>query len=455
MELSGLLRVLRRWWWLIGLVSLVTVVVAWILLQSAGPVYEASVRLELSTQKTDDVDAFLETLRSAQVREAAIDAVGAGDTEVTITRDGAFVEVAARAETPRLAAELASSYADTGLVYFREVRTEPLEEEKRLIAAQLPVAEEDLRAAEAAYAAFQAEHGLTSLEDREVQYERLLAQLISERDQLLVDQATEATDELAEIEALIAERREEEERLAALVPEYHLLDEEAKGTRGYYRTLLAQVGADARGNQGESLRAAEEAMRMADEALAKFQAQHGFASPEEELATVQQLLRQLQGQRDKLLVAQAARADDPLAAVDQLIAQRQEEMEQLAALAPERNLLVEQVKLARSTYEDLAAGYTRIELRAAETQAQVMFEIVRPAEAPSQPVSNLRRLLPIALAASLVLGLVLAFSLEYLLASRAPDTVDSGRQQAQPPPRQDGAAGDRTGRSAPRSAERS
>ncbi len=58
MELIDLLRVLRRWIWLIVAVVVVTELALWLGMRSTEPVYAATVKLQISIPQREDVPAY-------------------------------------------------------------------------------------------------------------------------------------------------------------------------------------------------------------------------------------------------------------------------------------------------------------------------------------------------------------------------------------------------------------
>jgi hypothetical protein len=147
------------------------------------------------------------------------------------------------------------------------------------------------------------------------------------------------------------------------------------------------------------------------------------------MSTQQKLLEQLQLERDQRLLEQASIAivstpsDDPIttvatpvidlvAEVDKLIAQRMKELDRFTSLAPQYNLLAQNVEQARGTYQHLLSKYSEAELKVTAVQAANFIQVIKPAYA--RPESVWLKLMVLALAGSLGLGVVLAFLLQYL-----------------------------------------
>ena len=68
MELIDLLRVVRRWLWLIVAVVVVTELALWLGTRSAKPMYAATVSLQISSPQSADVAAYDE-YRSISLRD--------------------------------------------------------------------------------------------------------------------------------------------------------------------------------------------------------------------------------------------------------------------------------------------------------------------------------------------------------------------------------------------------
>lgn len=276
MELIDLLRVLRRWLWLIIIIVVVTELVLWLGLRSADPVYAATVSLQISTPQRENVAAydeyrsislrdeitiainnFVELLQSKEVRLRVIDRLSLSDADGNYTiaaeqvRDTDFINVTAEAQTPALAAEIANTHIDIAIAYYGELRAKSTTAEKNFFAEQLRVAEDEFRVAENTLADFRAQNGIYSLESKLAAQERLLEQLQLERDQLLLKQASttvastdntalNTTDPIADVDKLIVQRMEELDQYTALVPQYNILTQNVEQVRESYLHLLSK-----------------------------------------------------------------------------------------------------------------------------------------------------------------------------------------------------------------------
>ena len=323
MELINLLRILRRWLWLIVLVALVSGLTVWLSQCSAKPIYEARVKLQLTTPQQTDVtlydeyryvelreemaltrNNFAEVLQAREVYDQTVSQLGlAGEDaaymlETSLVRDTDFIYIIAQARTASLAEEIANAHTKAAMTYFGELRAKPANAAKDFFAEQLQLAKEELQSAEDAFADFQVQNGAASLED--------------------------------------------------------------------------------------------------------------------ELVTQQNLLEQLRLERDRAALAESNSGTGSTAEIDKLIVQRRDELERLVALAPRYNTLAEDVRQTREKYQHLLEKYTEAELKANEVQATSFVQVVEPAGAPSHPVSDMNKILVLAIVGGLGLGILLAFVLEYI-----------------------------------------
>lgn len=345
MELIDLLRVVRRWLWLIVVIVVVTQMALWLGTRFAEPVYAATVRLQISTPQREDVavydeyrsislrdeitvaiNNFDELLQSDEVRKQTISQLGLEDKDGRYTvmtarvRDADFINVTVEALTPSLAAEIANTHVRIAIAYYGELRAQSTRAEKDLFAEQLRVAETEFRNAEKALADFRTQNGIYSLESQMSTQQRLLEQLQLERDQRLLEQTTTGTPVV-----------------------------------------------------------------------------------------------------------------DPIGEVDMLIAQRLKEMDQFTALAPQYNILVQNVEQTRADYRHLLDKYNEAEIKVIAVQAANFIQVIRPAYAPVASESSWPKLAALALAGSLGLGVMLAFFLEYISTFKTASVAVSMNDHKTPP----------------------
>lgn len=450
MELLAVLRILRRWWWLIVLLPVVSAVALWFGLRSRPPVYEASVKLQITTPQREDVavyeeyrygslrdeitvarNNFTEVLRGDDIRSQTASQLDLNEeekefpVEVNTVRDADFIYVTVEAGSPALAAEIGNTLVSEAIAYYGDLRARPTYAERDLFAEKLRIAEEGFRAAQDRFTQFQAENGVVALQEQLDTYQRLLEQLQLERDRLLLEETTRAVDPISEVDRLIAQHQQELDRLAALEPAYNLLQEDLQVARENYRRISTGQNGGPQSDERQPIEepgAALEALRAAEGALANFEMQQGIISLETELETYQKLLEQLQLERDQLRLEETTRGVDAVSQVDQLIARRQGEMDGLSALVPTYDLLSDDLSQAREQYSYILNKYTEAELTAAAVRAANFIQIVQPAQPPAEPASNAAMLLLLAIAGSAGVAVLLAFLLEYI-SSAADDSI--------------------------------
>jgi uncharacterized protein involved in exopolysaccharide biosynthesis len=220
------LRVLRRWLWLIAVVVVVTAGVLALWLASTTPTYEATAKIGLPTLPERRVASFLQVLNAEPVRQQTINQLGlegaAAEYELDVKNLGnaGFLELTVVTDDANRAAQIANAHSDAAVAYFGVLRAQPAEEELRVLAEQLDEAREELTAAEQAFAEFRTEHGIGSLKERLVQYERHLGDLRADRDQQAM-----AGLSTFEIDETIARISQQLRRLTGLAPSYNALED--------------------------------------------------------------------------------------------------------------------------------------------------------------------------------------------------------------------------------------
>lgn len=449
MELMFVLRLLRRWWWLLLLLPLVGASSVWFGLRSKSPAYEASVKVQITTPQREDV-AVYDEYRYASVRDEIVVArnnfteVLQGDDlrnqtarqlelnerqaefpiEVTTVRDADFIYVTVEAASPTLAAEIANTLVNGAIAYYGDLRARSTFAERDLFVDKLRTAEESYRTAQERFSNFQAENGAVSLNEQLATHQRLLEQLQLERDRLLLEETTRAADPVSEVDRLIAQHQQELDRLASLVPDYSVLQEDVESARENYQNMRA-AAPEAPGGEGRSspeANAAMEVLLAAEEALVSFKTQHNIVLLESEMETYEGLLQQLQLERDRLLLDETTRASDAVGQVDNIITQREQELDRLSALVPTYDLLSEELSLARDQYTYILNKYNEAELTAAAVKAANFIQVVEPAQPPTEPASNTALYLLLTILGCIGVAVLLVFLLEYISAA-TDDTI--------------------------------
>lgn len=278
MELIDILKVIRRWWWLIVGFAVITELALWLGMRSAEPTYTATVKLQISTPQREDVAAYdeyrsvsmrdeitvainnlIDLLQNDEVHKRTANRLGLDgkDTSYTITAkrvtDADFIKVTIEARTPDLAAKIINEHIDVAITYYGELRAKSIRAEKELFAEQLRLAEEKLLAAENALADFRTRNRIYSLTSQTATQQRLLEQLQLERDKLLLEQAIKVADgiipivtptinSVTEVDKLIAQRMKELDQYTALTPQYNILEQNVEQARTEHEHLLSKYG---------------------------------------------------------------------------------------------------------------------------------------------------------------------------------------------------------------------
>jgi hypothetical protein len=156
------------------------------------------------------------------------------------------------------------------------------------------------------------------------------------------------------------------------------------------------------------------------------------------MSTQQKLLEQLQLEHDQRLLEQSLTAVptpdstikvtpiptiDLVGEVDELIIQRQSEMNRFTSLAPQYNILAQKVEESRSAYDHLLSKYSEAQVKVTAVQAANFIQIIKPAYGAVGATSSLPKLAILAFAGSLGLGVMLAFLLDYLFSFKTKKVI--------------------------------
>lgn len=455
MELISLLRILWRWRFMTLSILLVTGLAVGFHVHLARPSYEATVRLQVTTPEQEDIDlydqyAFIsdrdevtvarnnlaEVLQSQVVRERTVNELalssvdGVYQVNVYPVRDADFIDVTIEAGDSNLAAEIATAHVRNAIQLTGELRALPADTLRERLTEQLQVAQEELRATESAFAEFQRENNITTLEYEIGVREQILQHLQLERNQRLFEEVTVTTSSTSAIDTLINERRSELSRLVSLQPVYALLIERVQETGDAYQRLLEEYNrAEQNDVLAESLGIAEEEFRLAEDELAAFRAENHVASLDEEIATYQNVIGQLQLERARLLLRASENPADLVAPIDASIDEYREELEQLVSLWPTYNLMTADAEQARQKYELILDKYTEAQLKGDTIRATGFIQVVAPAIPPAEPVSNTLKLMVLAISGSVGLSVLLAFLLEYVSSFRSENLAVADKPQ--------------------------
>ena len=373
MELNHILKVIRRWALVIAITLVVIAVVAGWRLIAAGSLYESSVKIQLTAPQSEDVTIFTTNRTSTNVRD-----------DITVARNN-FTEILQSDE-----------------VFNRVVK-------------QLGLSGEDAK---------------YSVDVRALRDSDYFNVVVQSRNVALVGQIANAHVNMA-----IA----------------------------YYGEVRSKPASASKNFLAEQVATADKRVRTAEGALADFQAQNHVSNVNSEIEIDQQVLRDLVAERNKRLlegptsriieadntvltqlrverenanaqgddqgvarydlailnytqaISQAMDATDSVSPVDNLIAQYRDDLTRLTALQPLSTTLQNDLVQARNDYQQIQSKYNEAVLKE-QTAADASFiQVISPGLAPEAPIPGRASLvIALALVGVLVVGVVLAFILEYI-----------------------------------------
>jgi len=372
-EVLTYLRIMRKWFWLIALVLIVTIGVILFSSTREKPVYRAYVKLQVIAAEPQEVSLFAPTrpvagreeivavqqqfdaaLRSPYVAWQTIADLNLGIAAaellegLTVYADGEFLHLTFVADNPMLVEAMATAHVENGFQYYAEVRSKPSAVALQFLREQLVEEEKNLAEAEDALLQFKMEHGTDSL-PREI---------------------TAAQDQL---HALRLER-------AKLVVE----------------RARAQAVSDKYTQEAIETGSTETAVNY------------------QRLAT---------GQDAAVAAVRAAELE-----YDSLIAQRESALVEMLELTTEHDGLVRIVNRVRSNYNFLADKESEARLKQTQATNVSFIQIIEPARTPDRPApSRTPKMLAVGAIVSIIGGIILAFVLEFLSALRASASAERRR----------------------------
>lgn len=451
MEVKQILQILWRWRWPMIAVVIIMLLGLGLATLLAEPAYRARAKLHITTPEQESVSLFDErrsttdrdaiivarnnfqvVVESSEVRSEVIERLGLEgadqeyELEVLPIRDADFLDIAVTASEPELAADIANTHAEIAITRMGDLSSLRSREAKNSFASQLEVAREEMRLAESDLTTFQTDNDVvnlvSALEDNHV----LLQQLELERNRIVFDDVESPAALIAPIEALIHQRHDELDALLAKRSAHNTLVENVALAEETYQVTLADSSWVDPDNPPEALATAATAVQNARDALKAFLRLNDMVVLESEIGMLQNQIARLQLDRDQrlLITDQETRQATLLESVDALIAEREAEIDRLAALEPQYNLLQMTVQQARTRYELVAGKYSEASLKTDALQSADFLQIVSPALPPQNSTSNNKRLIIFGLVGSLGVAVLLAFLLEYL--RNVQPNVDSG-----------------------------
>ena len=150
---------------------------------------------------------------------------------------------------------------------------------------------------------------------------------------------------------------------------------------------------------------------VARAALMQFQIENRISSSEGLLNSQEDLITTLKTSRDE---AQVESGLEAVAVYDELISKRERELQDLILLGSEYELLQDEVRRIKDVYQSLLDKETEAKLKENEIMSARFIQVI-PASEPSHPLPRFEpKLFLLGAIVSLVLGIMLAFILEFL-----------------------------------------
>ena len=359
-EILTYLRIIRKRWWVIVMLFVITIAVILLNAVREKPVYRAYVKLQVLASESQEVALFSVTrtgsadeeivavqvdfdsaLHSYYVAWQTINDLNLGITAaellegVTVTAEDEFLNVTFTADNPMDVEAIATRHVENAFKYYAQIRAKSASVALNFIQEQLAEEEKTLATAQGELLAFKVAHTVDSLEMEVTALQNQVRQLQLERAKLVVER--ERT------EAIAAKYREE---AAKADPKNPTVD---------YATLA--IGED--------------------------------------------------------IAIAGIRAEE--ARYDMLIAEQQTRLEDLLKLTVENEDLLRAVSRSQSNYGFLADKETEARLKQTQANNVSFIQIVEPARMPDQPAaSRTPKMLAVGVVLSLIAGIILAFVLEFL-----------------------------------------
>ncbi len=380
METTDFLMYLRVIWkraWLIVLITALTVGVILLTSLTAGPVYQATVRLQVIASEPGDVALFSEfrsgpaaeeisaaqqdfiaalkrpivawqTIADLNLGISAVDLL----ERMTVGTEEEFIYISYEADSPQDAETIVTKLVDNALVYYRNLRAKRATVLRVFIAQELEKEQKSLADAKEALLQFKLQHNVDSLQRELSAYQDELRQLRFSRD-MAVMQSEQKNREAA----LYREQAQNATEQA-----------EAASARGATATATYYYG------------------------LARDYAQEAV---EAEIAAE---------------VAQVARLE-----YEQMISDRETRLLSLIGLTSEYDAKQAAVNEIQANVNFLSGKLNEAALKESQSLNAGFIQVAEPARQPDRPApSQLPRLLLVGVAISMAAGVILAFILEFI-----------------------------------------
>jgi capsular polysaccharide biosynthesis protein len=152
-------------------------------------------------------------------------------------------------------------------------------------------------------------------------------------------------------------------------------------------------------------------LEQARAALIQFQVENAIGSPDQAFESQEYLITALKSSQDRALVEQG---EEAALSYDEIVAEREREFQEIILLNAEYEVLRDTVSRIKEVHTNLMEKETEAELKENEVISARFIQVI-PARVPSSALPRLNiKILALAGAVSLCLGVMLAFILEYL-----------------------------------------
>lgn len=182
----------------------------------------------------------------------------------------------------------------------------------------------------------------------------------------------------------------------------------------YFDVLRAEPAGEELRVLEEQLSEAQADLYAAEQAFADFRTENEIGSLHDRLVQYERTLGTLRTDRDRQLAA-----GQQVTAIENVIAQREQQLSRLTELAPTYNALEDAVSQKQKVFNQFHNKYIAAELALTDAQATDDVEVVESAKAPKQPVSVPQKLFAMGLAAAVGIGIGLAFVMESVFPARS------------------------------------
>lgn len=160
------------------------------------------------------------------------------------------------------------------------------------------------------------------------------------------------------------------------------------------------------------LEVARQEMNDAENEFVQFQINNRIGNLDQMMTLQQDLLRTLRLQRD--LALSDAKLDQ-VQVLEQIIQEREIELQNMVGLSADYNRLANQVKQARDRFDFLLAKRSEAQIKANQILELSSVQIITPARPPRNPASTIRpQIIVLGAVASTLVGILLTFLMEYL-----------------------------------------